>query len=1149
MFLIDGELRWSASDLSVAARCEYSVLRTLDYKLGRAERIETPPNALMEHIARLGDRHEETLLRELTAAGDVIALEHVRPPYSATALRAASQATIEAFQARPSVVYQAAFLDGEFFGYADFVERSEDGWLVSDAKLARSAKPVALLQLGAYADQIARLGLPVSSTVSLLLGNGERADFRTSDVLPVFAERRDRLRQLLADHRDGGTPIQWGDDRYVECGRCDECGQAAERSNDILLVAGLRADHRRKLRAAGITTIGDLARATNRPKGIAPATFARIHSQAALQWDQLRAGPDAPIRYELRPSAAQTLALLPAPSVGDLFFDFEGDPLYDEGDLSRTGLEYLWGVLDASGSHQAAWAHSSAEEREAFERFIDDVAERRVVHPDLHIYHYAAYETAALKRLAMRYQTREKQLDDLLRSEVFVDLYATVRGSVMISAGSYSIKKLEPLYMGDDLRSADGVQAGDASILAYHEFRDLRASEPREAAARLAALEDYNAYDCRSTLRLRDWLLERAVEAGVRDMIEPRALDHQGEQDSDQDPVFLELMARSGPARHADRTSEQQAHAMLAAAIDYYGRERKQFWWEHYDRLQHPVEDWSHTRDVFSVESVVVVSDWEVPDGRARNARRVLRLTGDWAPGSKPSASFQVVYATPIPPGAVGPAGGRYGTADAESVRPDELDPRVAHVVEDRPLADTFADLPVALAPPKPPGTRLIEEAIRAVAADAATALSLPDSAALDILSRRPPRLRSGAALAAVGSTIDDVVASLLAMDDSYVAIQGPPGTGKTYTGSRVIRELVKEHRWRIGVVAQSHAVVENMLGAIVKAGLDPALVGKNDNDSGDPTWTVLKKNVGPRVRFLQEHAGSGCVLGGTAWTFANSKLAQAGGLDLLVVDEAGQFALAPTLGASVSARRLLLLGDPQQLPQVSQGTHPEPVDESALGWLMRGHDTLPPEHGYFLGQTYRMHPRLAEKVSGLSYEGRLTAAPSAGARRLDAVEPGLHVVTLAHTGNRSESPEEASAVVAQVRAHLGKTWHDPDDRTTPRPLAARDFLVVAPYNAQVALIRRELARAGLEGVRVGTVDKFQGQEAPIAIVSMTASSHGDVPRGMGFLLSRNRVNVAVSRAQWAAILIRSDALTAYMPTSAHQMTELGAFVGLCRTS
>ena len=238
-------------------------------------------------------------------------------------------------------------------------------------------------------------------------------------------------------------------------------------------------------------------------------------------------------------------------------------------------------------------------------------------------------------------------------------------------------------------------------------------------------------------------------------------------------------------------------------------------------------------------------------------------------------------------------------------------------------------------------------------------------------------------------------------------------------------------------------------------------------------------------------------------------------------------------------------MGDPQQLPQVSQASHPEAVDESALAWLMDDADTIAPEQGYFLAKSFRMHPVLCERVSQLSYSGRLHAADVAAHRELAQVPPGLGVVTVPHVGNSVQSPQEADAVVAQVTRVLGTPWRA-DPKSAPRPLEQRDVLVVAPYNAQVALIREHLAQAELTGVSVGTVDRFQGRQAPVVIMSMTASSRGDVPRGMGFLLMRNRINVAISRAMWSAVIIRSDALTAYLPTTVDSFLELGAFLSLC---
>jgi predicted RecB family nuclease len=1149
VFLIDDALHWSASDLTAAAECEYALLRRLDAKLGWGEPQVVEDDPLQKQIAKLGYRHEGRLREGYRAKGDLLELPEVPLPFTAEGLQAAVATTRTALESGTGTLFQAAFSDGEFFGYADFVERADDGWLVCDAKLARAAKPKALLQLGAYADQIQAMGLPLSSRVALLLGDGQRAEFPVADILPVFIERRARLRDLLALHRAGGMPARWGEASAMACGRCADCKHAAEASNDVILVAGLRMDQRRKLRDADIATMADLAAAETPPPGMARAAFDKLRDQATMQWTQLQGGPDAAVAHQLTSDAAKTLALLPAPSEGDLFFDFEGDPLYDEGDPSRVGLEYLWGVMDSHEEFTPIWAHSWQEEREAFHTFLDLVKEARAKHPDMHVYHYAPYETAALKRLAMRYQTREEELDDLLRSEVFVDLYATVRGSVRVSAPSYSIKKLEPLYMGDELRSDDDDAVGDgaASVVAYHEFRGMQADGHPSASDRLAALADYNRYDCLSTLRLRDWLLDRATDAGVRDQIVPRIKSVETEEPADHDPVFLALMDKSGPELRPQRAPDEQACAMLATAIDYHRRENKSFWWEHFDRLGHPVQQWGSGRDVFVVESAEVVSDWAKPAGRATNHRRTLRLTGDWAPGSKPSSQAHVIYPTPLPPGADGPDGAPHGAAGAETVQPDPDDVRVLLLTESRKPAETFADVPVALTPGAPPMTGSIAAAIKEIASEAADSVELPSRAALDLLARRSPRLRDGGTLPSSGCTQPDVVAALTGMDDSYVAIQGPPGTGKTYTGSRVIKELVEHHGWRIGVVAQSHAVVETMLGGLIEAGLDRSLVGKSNNDTKTPTWTDIPNSADKRAEFLTERIGRGCVIGGTTWTFVSEKVIERGGLDLLVIDEAGQFSLANTIGASVAARRLLLLGDPQQLPQVSQGTHAEPVDESALGWLMDGAETLPGPLGYFLGTTFRMHPELCAKVSTLSYDGRLHAAPAASARHLEGVAPGLGVVTIAHAGNQTESPEEAAEVVAQVEAHLGAMWTNPDKSPEPRPLTQHDFLVVAPYNAQVARIRRELDAAGLPDVRVGTVDKFQGKQAPITITSMTASSHGDVPRGMDFLLNRNRINVAISRAQWRAILIRSEALTAFMPSSVHGLQELGGFIGLCQ--
>jgi superfamily I DNA and/or RNA helicase len=462
-------------------------------------------------------------------------------------------------------------------------------------------------------------------------------------------------------------------------------------------------------------------------------------------------------------------------------------------------------------------------------------------------------------------------------------------------------------------------------------------------------------------------------------------------------------------------------------------------------------------------------------------------------------------------------------------------------VVERTPKdGNTFDQLPFALTPGPPISTTSLRDSIESTAATVAAGLpQLPRTALLDILLRRPPGTRSGMALPTSGDIVDDITAALLDLDSSYVAVHGPPGTGKTYTAARVITRLVAEHGWRIGVVAQSHAVVENLLDCAIDAGIDPLSAAKKRYDREDVRWQQIGE---------QEYAGfitgtAGCVIGGTAWDFANSARVPPGSLDLLVIDEAGQFCLANTIAVASAAANLLLLGDPQQLPQVSQGTHPEPVDGSALGWLVEDHRTLPAERGYFLDRTHRMHPAVCTLVSALAYEGRLRShAELTAARHLDGYPPGVHVIRVRHEGNSTESTEESEAIVAQIMLLVGSAWTD--ERGT-RSLRPADVLVLAPYNAQVVLLRQRLAAARLGDVRVGTVDKFQGAQAPVVFISMTASSVEDIPRGIPFLLNRNRLNVAISRAQYAAVIVRAEALTDYLPTAPAGLVELGAFLAL----
>ena len=468
-------------------------------------------------------------------------------------------------------------------------------------------------------------------------------------------------------------------------------------------------------------------------------------------------------------------------------------------------------------------------------------------------------------------------------------------------------------------------------------------------------------------------------------------------------------------------------------------------------------------------------------------------------------------------------------------------------------------DLPVSDEDSEPSEAPSSSRALPSVL-DAAASLTGVESASADLLFRRAPRLKRSASNAKnaenlprevdfSGSnlpTVDAVHAAVRALDHSYVAVQGPPGAGKTFLASHVIARLVAEGA-KVGVVAQSHAVIENLiLACCARDGFDVsrAVRLRGKSVTPDAPWSEVSD-----AELVELISGEGGLLfGGTVWDYVSERRVPAGSLDVLVVDEAGQFSLTNTVAAARAARSVLLLGDPQQLPQVSTGVHPYPVDVSALGWLSDGAAALDPRFGYFLGESWRMDSALCERVSWLSYDGALASAAATAGRALQGVEPGLVSYPVEHVGCSVRSVQEAQAVVDCVRELLGSEWV-PAAGAEPRPLAAEDCIVVAAYNAQVDCVREALIAAGLAdssgaGVRVGTVDKFQGQEAAVVLVSL-ASSRVDSGRGAGFVLSPNRLNVAVSRGQWQAVLVHSPWVARSVPQDVEEVLALSGFAGL----
>jgi predicted RecB family nuclease len=1064
--LAGSELRFSPSDLNGFLECEHLV--TLELRAARRElarpQVENPQAEL---IRRKGEDHERAYLDELHAAGkDVVAIE-VTGPDGEWDTEAAAARTEQAMRDGVEVIYQAVFLDPSgWTGHADFLERVDSpsglgaySYEVSDTKLARRSKPTYILQLCFYSEQVERIQGCEPELMHVVLGSGERESFRLHDFAAYYRRVRDRF----------VAAVEAGLDTYplpvAHCPLCDFkelCEAQWERDDHPSRVANIRRDQIARLAAVDITTLTDLAeaRADDRPPGMAAATFDALREQAELQLHHTRTGEH--IHRLLPPEPARGFALLPPSSPGDLFFDIEGDPFWE----ARGGLEYLWGVSDADG-YRAFWAHDRASEQKAVEDLVDFVYERLARDPGLHVYHYASYEPSALKRLMGEYGTREDEIDDLLRGGVFVDLFKVVRQGLRHSHPKYSLKNVETFFM---TREAE-LQAGGDSILMYEEWLETHDD------ALLRSIEEYNAEDCESTRLLRDWLLElRPEEIPWPERAEVPETPEIAAETAD---LQAQLLAREDPVIR-----------LAGQLLDYHRREAKPIWWAFFDRQGRTPEELAE----FDVEAIGGIE----PAGDPVPAAKSLAYPFRFAAQQHKLSPGQEVF----DPATLDSAGHIESLADEEGKLWLKRGVKLEDVAMPRSLIPGGAwNTNVQQAALRRFGRSLLDGDDRYPALEA-------------ILRRDPPR---------VGVTplpqddLDAAKGLVEALDSSYLLVQGPPGSGKTYTGARLILRLIARGR-RVGVMAQSHQSIHNLLREVEKAARDEGLEFRGLKKGGDYEGPFIETSH--KQPLFDEPEDDVLLLAGTSWLFARESME--GVVDTLFVDEAGQLSLADALAAGTCARNIVLLGDQQQLSQVSQGIHPEGAGVSVLEHLLAGEDTVPPDRGLFLSQTWRMNAAICQFVSEMSYEGRLHPVPECEHRNLNG-EEGLRFIPVEHSGNRQSSPEEAEVVRREVER-----------------LGAENVLVVTPYNAQVRCLRQILP----PGTRVGTVDKFQGQEAPAVIFSMATSSGDDLVRNIGFLFSRNRLNVAISRAQAVAVLVASPKLLEVRCRTIEDMRLVNA---LCR--
>ncbi len=1060
---------------------------------------------MIDALRERGIAHELAYLEQLKGSGLVVSEDADDETSTEGTAR-----TSDAMAAGADVIYQAALADDTWAGRADFLRKTSApsslgdwSYEVVDTKLAQETKAGTILQLCVYSYLLGKLQnkIPTSMHVVTPEDGTSVKTYRIDDYSAYFR----LLERGVTDFTQESVPTY--PEMVPHCDLCawwDTCETRRREDDHLCYVAGISASQIQWLKENGIERLEQLALCEDLPKPSRGSLDALIRSRDQARAQQIGRQDGKPYHRLKEPlDDEHGFALLPEPTPDDIFLDFEGSHFAEDG-----VQEYLTGYVtkdtDGNFMYTPLWATTLEEEKHAFEQFIDHATAVHVKNPQAHIYHFAAYEQTALKRLMGRFATRGVQLDELLRGKMLVDLLTIVKRSLYASVEGYSIKNLECFFGYERKQDLHQASMSRRILEAALETNDV--SEVMTDHQKI--IEEYNREDCESTSHLRDWLEQlraEAIDSGA-ELPRPEAVD------SDASDTIKELDARllslrdalldGVPAEPDDRTEDQLAKFKLAHMMEFYRRESKAAYWEKFRLADLDYEDYRDERRALAeLEFVEIVTDGKAPVHRYRFPAQDLdaRLKDDLYDDNNE----------------------RFGSVAAVDYANETIDIKKTMKAADRHLSHVVLFNMV-------PAGALQESLIRLGEAVIANAFNtgIPYGAAVKLLLRVPPQGDGEAALQMPGEdTLQAACRIVMLLDGEVLPIQGPPGTGKTFTGGEMICELVKQGK-KVGVTAVSHKVILNLLKSTLEAAdrkkINVSCVHNGEGDNDDNHGIEYTRDYKKILAKLEAEDVN--ILGGTAWQWARPEFAQT--VDVLFVDEAGQMSLSNVLATAQAARSLVLLGDPQQLEQPLQSSHPEGSEISALHHLLDGEETMPDDKGLFLGTTWRLHPELSKFTSEVYYASRLTALPSLENQAILNTEKfggsGLRFVPVSHQGNQARSNEEIDVIETIVNelTNSGVRWQSKDKKELK--VGVDDILIVAPYNSQVAALAERLPELA---TRIGTVDRFQGQEAPIVIYSMTSSSPEDAPRGMEFLYNPNRFNVATSRARALCILVGSPAL------------------------
>jgi uncharacterized protein len=1096
--------------------------------------LKDKPDLLLNHLAGKGLKHESDYLNTLQTSG-----KHVVTIADELSNNDKIKATKQAMSSGAEIIFQACLAAGEFQGFADFLVKVDTPSLFGDysyepwdTKLAKKPKAYFIIQLCCYADLLQQTQGVLPENIAVVLGTNEEVSFRTADFWHYYLSQKESFlaQQLEFDSSEQPDPFQ-----------CKDVGEWSVYVDDmrsaqdhLSLTANITRLQIQKLNRAGINTCKQLVETKDLRVSKLPIQIAqRLQNQAKLQAQSIETGI---LAYEIIPvdtAAPKGLVNLPSDNTADLFFDLEGNPL-EEG-----GLEYLWGcthfAIGKSGKRQRLfwerWAHDHEQEKQAFMDFVDFAYKRWRNNPDMHIYHYGHYEVSVCKRLMGRYGVRETEIDEMLRAAVFVDLYKVIQHGMFLGASSYSIKKAEQLFR--DVRDTD-VASGSESVVVYAKWQEMPDGGTWHTSKVLSNIRDYNIDDCESTQELTDWLRNLQASNGIQyksivDTTKTNAAKEPDKIESEQNEevdIDYEEALRAIASSESETDDYKAIATQLADMYDFFERQNKPMWWKFFERLEMTYEELFDDPDCL----VDCESTGAVPYHSGKTTRSALVYEYRYNTHQE-FRNRRFNKAQPLDPGAPALIIDKVDTqnclvyirAKKGYLLPDYLSLVVNDYIDPKKIKDSMQGVAKCF----------VEE----------RSLS---SAVKCFLLRSDPKLPENTLRyideAKSADRLELIIQAIAKLDNSFLSVQGPPGTGKTYTASHVIAALVSQGK-SVAISSNSHKAINNLMIAVAKVcaakGIQAPMYKRQDDD--DEMFAKYSIEQLDRSDVKEGVTLEYGVYGATAWGIPSLNNI----VDYLFIDEAGQVSVAYFVAMARSAKNVVVMGDQMQLPQPVQGTHPGDSGLSILDYQLKGLRTIPKNLGIFLNRSYRMHKNVNEFISEMVYDCRLVndadcdnqeVLHARGEGDITLNSTGIVSLPIKHSGNKQTSIEEIELIQKLVAQLYNSEFVDKAGHK--RQMTSSDILVVAPFNCQV----NELMNTLGDDARVGTVDLFQGQEAPVVIVAMTSSNAVDSPRGMNFLLNINRLNVAISRAQALAIVVHSDGLLDGAPGSIEDMNRFNFF-------